>query len=359
MLIIGALLAATATAAPRQAPVEVMTPAPPIPVLADGRRVLAYELHITNFGRAALTLTRIDVYSGSSRIEFYSDSTLEAAVQQVGAPMERHAGDAVRIEPGQRVIAFLWIAQPVDAPLPVVLRHQLTFGESTIDSIMVPIRHGIVPVLGPPVQAGEWLAGNGPSNASDHRRSVVPLDGAARIAQRFAIDWVAIGKNGNTVHDDEHRNENFWGFRTPVLAVADGEVTDVVDSIADNTPRSPLATFTIATIAGNYVIIRIAPRCYVLLAHLERGSIRVHPHQRVRRGDVLALLGNSGQATAPHLHMQVMDAASPLASEGVPFVLDAYTSLGNGADFEENRHPTIPKRREMPTENEVVGFASR
>lgn len=197
---------------------------------------------------------------------------------------------------------------------------------------------------------------NAPSNSSDHRRSVVPLDGGAHIAQRFAIDWVEIGTNGNTVHDDEHRNENFWGFRTPVLAVADGDVTDVVDSIADNTPRSALPAFTIATIAGNYVIIRIAPQCYVLLAHLERGSIRVQPHQHVRRGEVIAFLGNSGQATAPHLHMQLMDASSPLASEGVPFVFDTYVSLGNGADFEENRHPTIPKRREMPTENEVVEF---
>lgn len=36
-----------------------------------------------------------------------------------------------------------------------------------------------------------WLAANGPSNRPDNeRRHAIPIDGKARIAQRFAIDWV-------------------------------------------------------------------------------------------------------------------------------------------------------------------------
>ena len=65
-----------ATLGPRQAPVEVVAPAPPIPVVTHGRRVLAYELHITNFGQSALTLTRIEVASAGVALATYSDSAL-------------------------------------------------------------------------------------------------------------------------------------------------------------------------------------------------------------------------------------------------------------------------------------------
>lgn len=335
----------------RQTRVEVVTPAPPIPVAADGKRVLAYELHVTNFGSTPLTLERIEIFGNGTPLATYGDGSLVAILQRVGAN-----GDATHIDPGQRVIAFLWIGLAIGTPLPATLRHRLSFGESTIDSLMVPVRDEAVPVLSPPVRGGEWLAGNAASNTSDHRRSVVPLNGRARISQRFAIDWVEVGKNGNTFHDDPHKNGNFWAYGTPVLAVADGEVTDLIDSITDNVPRSPLPPVTIANIAGNYVIVRIASHRYVMFAHLQRGSVRVHLHQHVHGGDVLGLIGNSGQATGPHLHMQMMDDNSPLASEGVPFVFDAYTFLGNGSDFDEGHHASIPRRREMPTENQVVGF---
>jgi hypothetical protein len=40
------------------------------------------------------------------------------------------------------------------------------------------------------------------------------------------------------------------------------------------------------------------------------------PGDRVRRGELLGRLGNSGSSTGPHLHFQVMDRPSALAAEG-------------------------------------------
>jgi murein DD-endopeptidase MepM/ murein hydrolase activator NlpD len=71
---------------------------------------------------------------------------------------------------------------------------------------------------------------------------------------------------------------------------------------------------------------------------------------------VLGAIGNSGQTTAPHLHFQVMDASSPLAAEGIPFVFDRFTFLGFGQDYEPDKHPTIPRTREMPAGDAVVRF---
>src|SRR5712691_8771706 len=47
-------------------------------------------------------------------------------------------------------------------------------------------------VIGPPLRSADWLAANGPSNSSGHRRTIVPVDGTGRIAQRFAIDWIQL-----------------------------------------------------------------------------------------------------------------------------------------------------------------------
>jgi murein DD-endopeptidase MepM/ murein hydrolase activator NlpD len=262
---------------------------------------------------------------------------------------------------------FMWIALPLDSVVPRTLRHRLTFatadtsasaaagGESSIDDIAVPVLSEPAVELRSPLPTGVWFAGNGPRNDSDHRRSITPENGTARISQRFAIDWLMIGANGNTWHDDQNKNEDYWGFGQPILSVASGRVTEVVDSIADNIPHAPLPPVTLANIAGNHVIVRIGPDRFVMFAHLRRGSIRVHQGQQVAAGDVLGALGNSGQATAPHMHFQVMDASSPLAAEGIPFVFDHFTFLGFGQDYPEKQQRS-PRRREMPAGDAVVRF---
>jgi len=50
--------------------------------------------------------------------------------------------------------------------------------------------------------------------------------------------------------------------------VADGEVTQVVDGIPENTPRILPKPVTLDNIAGNYIIVRIAANRYVTFAHL-------------------------------------------------------------------------------------------
>jgi hypothetical protein len=242
--------------------------------------------------------------------------------------------DLIRLDPGARTVVYLWLTFGPHQPAPNALRHRLVFDildtadvrrdrgtESFIDSIFVPVSHRATLVLRAPVDSGIWLAGSGPSNTSDHRRALTAVDGRAWISQRFAIDWVKVGPNGNTYQGDEHRNESYWDFAQPVHAVAAGEVVGIVDSIPDNTPHELPPHVTLANIAGNTVTLRIGPARYAEYAHLKRGSIRVSLHQRVAAGDVLALLGNSGQATGPHLHFQITDGPTFLASEGVPYVI--------------------------------------
>ena len=45
---------------------------------------------------------------------------------------------------------------------------------------------------------------------------------------------------------------------------------------------------------------------------------------KVTKGQVVAKLGNTGNANAPHLHLQIMNGPSPVASPSIPYVIDSF-----------------------------------
>jgi murein DD-endopeptidase len=348
--------------------VEVVCPAAPIPVKVEDKQALVYELHITNFDVVPLTLKQLEISADTDKsqpLKIIADATLSAIMTEAGSTSG--AKDSQIIGPGKRAVIFLWIELGADQRTPVSLRHRMVFvagvpsegnapTETTLEDFPVAVSQDAVPVLTPPFAGGVWAAGDGPSNDSGHRRSIFAIDGHIYSPERFAIDWVKVGANGDS-HDGTARNENWWGYGEPILAVADGEVTQIVDGIAENTPRVLPKPVTLDNIAGNYVIVRIAANRYVTFAHLQPGSIKVRVHDHVRRGDVLARLGNSGNSTGPHLHFQLTDGNSVLQSEGVPFVFEKFTYLGPGSEYEVDKHPSVPREHSIPGNNDVVEFA--
>jgi murein DD-endopeptidase len=348
--------------------VEVVCPAPPIPVKVDDKEVLVYELHVTNFDTVPLTLKRLEVFADTDKsrpLKVIADAALSAIMTEAGTINGAKASPTIGA--AKRAVIFLWIELGPDQRTPASLSHRMVFAagapsegststETTLEDFPVAVSQEAVPRLSPPFAGGVWLAGDGPSDDSGHRRSIFAIAGHIYSPERFAIDWVKVGPNGDS-HDGTARNENWWGYGEPILAVADGEVTQIVDGIPENTPRVLPKPVTLDNIAGNYIIVRIAANRYATFAHLQPGSIKVRVHDHVRRGDVMARLGNSGNATGPHLHFQMTDGNSVLQSEGVPFVLEKFTYLGPGSDYELDKHPSIPRERSIPGKNDVVEFA--
>jgi len=78
---------------------------------------------------------------------------------------------------------------------------------------------------------------------------------------------------------------------------------------------------------GNYLKMDIGNGMYALYAHIHPNSFFVKVGDIVKEGDPLALVGNSGNSTSPHLHFQISDGTDFL-SNGIPFVLKTYTKLG-------------------------------
>lgn len=170
-------------------------------------------------------------------------------------------------------------------------------------------------------------------------------------------------KNGKTFSGDEKKNESYICYGQKVHAVANGVVTEVKDGIPQNVPGmdSRAVPITLETVAGNHIILDIGNGVYAFYAHLQPGSLRVKVGDRVKAGQVLALLGNSGNSTEPHLHFHLIDRNSPLGGEGLPFAYPSYSLLGKGSlDGDAAKMDWLTSKRavhgEIPAENEIVQF---
>lgn len=127
-----------------------------------------------------------------------------------------------------------------------------------------------------------------------------------RPGQRHALDLVT-AHPGPPPEADAHRLEAYGAFGEPLLAPAAGRIAAVEGDLPDN----PIGRTDVEHLAGNHVVIEIGPERYVLLAHLQQGSVRVRRGQRVRSGQVVGRCGNSGNTSQPHLHLQVQSHPRP------------------------------------------------
>ena len=359
-------------------PVDVEIPFAPIPVKAMDKMNLAYEIHITNFSRTPLALAGVEVLAdnaASTQLANYRDAELVkrmAVMNFVSETQEKNV-----IGAGQRAIVFLLVSADAGS-VPAALKHRLAFKsteaaalganeevkEQIIEGVRVAVQNEKPLVVGAPL-SGRWLAGNGLSNDTGHRRSEIAVGGRARIAQRFATDWIKLGDDGLVARGgDMSQNANYYGYGAQAVAVADGVVVETKDGIPENTPqiKKRAVPMTLETIAGNYVLLDIGGGRFALYAHFQPGSLKVKTGDRVKVGQVLGSVGNSGNSDLPHLHFQIADAASPLGAEGVPYVLKSFKMQGVvkvDADFIKNGFkpdPTAATKREMelPIQNAVV-----
>jgi hypothetical protein len=213
-------------------------------------------------------------------------------------------------------------------PVPEKLSHRVLVGDSIAEGPTIGVRHTDLKVLAPPVTGTNWIADNGPSLSSHHRTGIFIAGGRAHISRRLAIDWKQIEQEA-MYSGDARDVRSYYSYGENVFAVADATVTSAKDGLPDNIPRtaagfSTALPLTMENVAGNAIVLDLGDGQFAYYAHLKPGSVRVKAGDRVRRGDLLAQIGNSGDARWPHLHFQVATGPDILASEGVPFLIDSY-----------------------------------
>jgi murein DD-endopeptidase MepM/ murein hydrolase activator NlpD len=157
-----------------------------------------------------------------------------------------------------------------------------------------------------------------------HRMALNPLNGRLWGAERFAIDYVQLLPDGRVFNGDKTKSESYPAFGADIHAVANGTVVAVVDGLPEQVAGSDPTGLPLDQYPGNHIVEDIGDGNFALYAHLKTGSITVKPGDRLSSGQVVALLGNSGNTDGPHLHFQVMDGPDPLRANGLPFVLSSF-----------------------------------
>jgi murein DD-endopeptidase MepM/ murein hydrolase activator NlpD len=355
--------------------VDVTIPvAPQVLYGSDQHAHVVYELFLENKGQDELTIDRLRIsaeLTGPPLAEYETAALSDILFhgQEVADTDRRRV-----VKTGEKVGAYLWLTFATTDRIPKSLQHSILVrsGEKQL-SVAAPAPVRVTQpdptVIGPPLKDGPWLAGHGPSNDSKHRRSPVFYMRRLSFSQRFAFDFVLLGKNGRAFNGESVRNESWFGNGSDVLAVEDGTVVLVKDGVPENVPltaRPPADDVT--AMAGNSISLGLGRNIFAIYGHLKPGSIRVTIGEHVRRGQVLGSLGNSGNSDFPHLHFQICNGPLMFDSEGLPFVFDSFNMSGSStmawatAMEPEGAPPPeldLPKelQRRIPLLNTVVAFS--
>jgi urea transporter/murein DD-endopeptidase MepM/ murein hydrolase activator NlpD len=136
---------------------------------------------------------------------------------------------------------------------------------------------------------GEWTVSQGYNGKLTHTDDF-----------RFALDFVVTDEHKRTFRLPGKNSTDFYCYALPVLAPADGYVVTLEDGIEDN----GIGDVNLAQNWGNTIIIKHAEGLYSKISHIKNGSFKVKEGDYVKKGEMLALCGNSGRSPEPHIHFQ-------------------------------------------------------
>ncbi|MDT0353151.1 M23 family metallopeptidase [Pseudonocardia charpentierae] len=349
---------------------------------SDGKFHVAYNVVLQNASRVPATIRRLEVVDATDStkvIASFADKQLVDPACGFGDCNRLQAlpagpvQDAV-IPPEEARVLFVDFALDSLHVAPKYVMHHLFLNgaSSPVTSNPVSVDYTVTPysisasgpiTIGPPVKGRNWVALNGCCEPGwPHRSTPLSLNGNLVGGQLFAIDWKQTNDQGGFYTGDKTKNESYVDYGSDIIAVADGTVTAVLDGQEANAPgvlpaNDPVLgpKLTVENVDGNHIVLDIGQGAYAFYAHLQKGSLLVKVGDQVRKGQVIAKLGNTGNANASHMHFHVMNGPSVLGSSGIPYVLDAFEYQGQisaqqlaDADFYLTGNFFGPGRMAMP-----------
>lgn len=339
---------------------------------SDGKYHLVYELVLTNSSPGAATVEwvkTVDPKSGEI-VGTLGGADIAARTTLLG---DLYSDPAEKIGSGRVALLFLDVTFRDLRDVPKEVEHRVKtsfdlppgalFPERTTDTgARTGVSRKKPVVVGPPLEGRNWVVSNGCCTVSIHRGAVLAMDQKLLATERYAIDWIRSDDEGHIVLPSEStRLKDYPAYGGPIISVANGRVVKAVDKYPDLKPGARDPDLTLKDAPGNHVIADIGGGRYAIYAHLKPGSITVEEGDRVRRGQQIGLLGNSGNTSAPHLHFHVMGAPLPLgADHNLPYVFDSFAYQGR---FEDDGTPVLlknpqPREDELPLTQSLVNFGA-
>jgi hypothetical protein len=322
-------------------PILAEVPYAPIPFAgSDGRTHLVYELETTNFSDGKTTIEQLEVLDPDTGdvVDTLDTEAVASRLQPAGL---RDTADT--FTPSMRAIVFLHVTFDEAVEVPNRLVHRLSLQADAAPPDQQQITEEVGPTevdrrnaasVGPPLRGSSYIAADSCCDATRHTRAALAIDGQLWLAQRYAVDYEQLDADNRIYSGEKEDLDSYTIYGQEAIAVADGTVVKVIDGLPEQEPGEFPQGISPEEADGNSVILDLGGGNYALYAHFQPGSIRVQVGDRVRRGDVLALVGNSGNTVAPHLHFHVMSGPLSLASNGLPYVVDSFTVTGRTAGTE-------------------------
>lgn len=350
---------ALSTSTPRSAEgADALTPLvgsvefPPVPFAgSDGKNHLVYELAVTNFSSGKATLDSVQVIDADTG-SIIDDLDATQAHQRLQPAGSRDSADS--LEAGESGTIFLHVTLDESVAVPKNVVHKLTstaeaappnLRTSTTELAPTKVDSRTLPILSAPLRGERFIAADGCCDASRHTRAILPVNGQTFVAQRYAIDYEQADDQLRIFTGNPTDPKSYFIFGADVLAAADGNVVGTRNDLPEQIPGTFPAGISLDAADGNFVVLDIGNGFFINYAHMQPGSVRVKVGDKVSRGDVLGLVGNTGNSVAPHLHFHVMDGPSPLASQGLPYLNEKFSITGqvaSTADFDRSEGTGVP-----------------
>lgn len=334
-------VASGATRSEREIPITPLVTSPVaqksiVPVRgSDGRYYVVYEMLVTNTASKPATLHSVRVLNAASGrvVVNLNAKALVATGALLGA--DRSPSKSTKIGANESRVLYLNPSFPSLKAVPggLVQRFDVTGLEpvsgkterSRYRTGAVTVARGPVPNLRPPLEGGAWLASNACCSPASHQSAMFGIGGRLQAAERFAADWIQVGPDGRAFQGDPKVLSNWVGYGAPVRAAASGVVTSVHNGRPEQTPQAMPTNLRIPELVGNEVEVRMKGGFTAVYVHLAKGSVAVKLGDRVRAGQLLGRLGNSGGTLAPHLHFHIVDGGDAVTDDGYP---NTFTSFG-------------------------------
>jgi murein DD-endopeptidase MepM/ murein hydrolase activator NlpD len=333
----------TPATAPSAAPTAAALPTRPLLVRARDGQDLNFDMVFDNPGDTALQLVGVEAtwydraghFLGQRRLDRNGDATTMGIATVPNRALPAH-GRLVLFNPFQHFPAGLWLGD---------VRYEAVFSAGD-DAPEQRAALRVAPRAWQPATAlslpldGSVFVHDGHDFTAHHRRlditgGMTTHFGIRSNFMRYAHDFVVADAQGRLYRGDGARPEDWYGYGAPILATGDGVVVEMHDGMADNRMGAP-PPFDQAAIMrnlklflGNYAIVDHGNGEFSLFAHMQQGSVKVRPGQRVARGEAIGAMGMSGDAFLVHLHYQLQSDTG--FGEGLPAVFqDVRFATGDG-----------------------------
>ena len=370
------IAAACASASENMSPLLLAVHDAPVPFMgSDGHVHLIYELWVTNSSSSDISIQKVEVLGDGKLLQTLDAATVAARLQPIG---QRQS--VKTLSKSTQALLFLNVILPANRKAPQALSHHVTLHveaappgrqEMSEEGGDVMVDNQPVVVIGPPLSGERYISADSCCDATRHTRAAMAINGRLWISQRYAVDWEQLDSGGRIYVGPRSKLESYAIFGKQVLAVADATVVSAVNDQPEQVPGEFPKDISLDQADGNNVILDLGSGRFAMYAHMQPGSVRVKAGDHVRLGQVIGLVGDSGNSIVPHLHFQVMQEPRSLSGNGLPYEIRSFEVTGKTpgtAAFDEAEEKGTPLtvtpfsppqnvKNAMPLDQLIITFA--